>query len=97
MARMVFCRRLKKELPGLDAPPFPGPRGQEIFENVSKEAWAAWLEHQTMVINEHQLNMLDKDARKFLNGQMERFLNGEEVAHAEGYIPPKPDRSDDSG
>ena len=42
MAKTVICTRLQKELPGHDAPPFPGARGQEIFEKVSAEAWAAW-------------------------------------------------------
>ena len=36
MARMVLCRKLKQELPGLDTPPFPGPKGEEIFNNISK-------------------------------------------------------------
>ncbi len=88
MAKNVFCTRLKKELPGLDAPPFPGARGQEIFEKVSAEAWAAWQDLQTMPINEKHLNMIDKEARKFLAEQRDKFLAGEEVDQAEGYIAP---------
>ncbi|MBC80040.1 MAG: oxidative damage protection protein [Gammaproteobacteria bacterium] len=88
MAKNVFCTRLKKELPGLDAPPFPGARGQEIFEKVSAEAWAAWQDLQTMLINEKHLNMIDKEARKFLAEQRDKFLAGEEVDQAEGYIAP---------
>jgi len=87
MTRTVFCTRLKKELPGLDAPPFPGPRGQEIYENVSAEAWLEWQTMQTMLINEKHLNMMDKDARKYLNAQRDKFLAGEDVDRAEGYIP----------
>ncbi|MEK9589174.1 MAG: Fe(2+)-trafficking protein, partial [Gammaproteobacteria bacterium] len=34
MARTVFCKRHQQELPGLAAPPFPGPKGQEIFETI---------------------------------------------------------------
>ena len=88
MAKNVFCTRLKKELPGLDAPPFPGTRGQEIFEKVSAEAWAAWQDLQTMLINEKHLNMIDKEARKFLAEQRDKFMAGEEVDQAEGYIAP---------
>ena len=40
MARTVKCVKLDKELDGLDFPPYPGPLGKRIFENVSKEAWA---------------------------------------------------------
>jgi Fe-S cluster biosynthesis and repair protein YggX len=85
---MVFCKKLQKELPGLANPPFPGPRGQEIFDNVSEEAWNTWQQHQTMLINEKSLNMMDKDARKYLNLEMEKYFSGEEVDQAEGYIPP---------
>ena len=88
MAKTVFCIRLQKELPGLDAPPFPGARGQEIFEKVSAEAWAAWQDLQTMLINEKHLNMIDKEARKFLSEQRDKFLAGEEIDQAEGYIAP---------
>jgi Fe-S cluster biosynthesis and repair protein YggX len=88
MAKNVFCTRLKKELPGLDAPPFPGARGQEIFEKVSAKAWAAWQDLQTMLINEKHLNMIDKEARKFLAERRDKFLAGEEVDQAEGYIAP---------
>lgn len=89
MTRMVFCKKLQKELPGLARPPFPGPRGQEIFDNISQETWNAWQQHQTMLINEKQLNMMDKEARKYLNLEMEKFFSGEEVDQAEGYIPPE--------
>ena len=58
MARTVLCRKLKKELPGLDMPPFPGPKGEEIYNNVSKQAWQEWMEHQTTLINEMRLNMM---------------------------------------
>lgn len=92
MSRTVFCKKYQKEMEGLDTPPYPGPKGQDIFENVSKQAWQEWQSHQTMIINERQLNMMDPDARKFLNEQMEKFLAGEEFARAEGYVPPSADK-----
>jgi|TARA_B110000967_G_C18872781_1_gene556424 Fe-S cluster biosynthesis and repair protein YggX len=88
MARMVHCRKLKQELPGLDMPPFPGPKGQEIFENVSKQAWAEWMTHQTTLINEMRLNMMDLTARTYLSEQREKYFSGEQVDQAEGYVPP---------
>ena len=36
MARTVFCKKYQKDMEGLDAPPYPGPKGQDIFENISK-------------------------------------------------------------
>jgi Fe-S cluster biosynthesis and repair protein YggX len=88
MARMVYCRKLKQELPGLDMPPFPGPQGQEIFDNISKQAWAEWMTHQTTLINEMRLNMMDLTARTYLSEQREKFFAGEDVDQAEGYVPP---------
>jgi len=88
MARMVHCKKLGKELEGLDNPPFPGPKGQDIFDTISKQAWAEWLEHQTRLINEKHLNMMDMTARTYLNEQRDKFLNGEKIDEAEGYVPP---------
>ena len=88
MARTVSCRKLKQELPGLDMPPFPGPKGLEIFENISKQAWAEWMTHQTTLINEMRINMMDLTARTYLSEQREKFFDGEEVDQAEGYVPP---------
>ncbi len=87
-SEIVFCTRLKKELPRLAAPPFPGPRGQEIYETVSAEAWSQWQELQTMLINEKHLNMRDKGARQHLNEQRDKYLAGDEIDRAEGYIMP---------
>ena len=88
MSRTEFCRRLQQVLPGLEAPPFPGPKGQEVYETVSAQAWNEWQELQTMPINEKHLNMMDKEARRYLNDQRDKFLAGEASDKAEGYIPP---------
>ena len=88
MSRMVFCRRYQAELEGLDAPPYPGPKGQEIFDTVSKKAWEEWQGHQTMLINEKGLNMMEPEARKYLKEQLDKYLAGEAFDRAEGYVPP---------
>lgn len=88
MTRIVFCRKYQKTLEGLEFPPHPGPKGEDIFENISKQAWQDWLKHQTMLINEKHLSLLDKDARHYLSRQMDLFLSGEEYDRAEGYVPP---------
>src|SRR5207253_1818721 len=49
--RKVFCVKLKKELPGLDEPPFDTELGKKIYENVSQEAWNAWTEFCKMLLN----------------------------------------------
>jgi Fe-S cluster biosynthesis and repair protein YggX len=89
MARMVKCVKLGREAEGLDFPTYPGELGKKIFENVSKEAWRAWLGHQTMLMNEYRLNPLDPKARKFLEGEMEKYFFGEGSQAPEGFVPPR--------
>ena len=94
MARMVQCQKYGKQMEGLDAPPFPGPKGLEAFENISKQAWSDWIAHQTTLINEKHLNMMDKEHRNYLNQQRDLFLKGEQYDSAEGYVPPEQDKSE---
>ena len=88
MARMVNCIKLVREAEGLDFPSYPGEIGKRIFENVSKEAWKQWLEHQKMLVNENRLNLADKKARDYLVEQMEKYFFGSGADVAAGYIPP---------
>jgi len=88
MARMVKCIKLGKEAEGLDYPTYPGELGKRIFENVSKEAWKAWLGQQTMLMNEYRINPLDPKARKFIEGEMEKYFFGGGSAAPSGYVPP---------
>jgi Fe-S cluster biosynthesis and repair protein YggX len=88
MSRNVFCKKYQKELEGLDAPPFPGRKGQDIFDSISKQAWLDWQAHQTMLINEKHLSLVDPDARKYLQQEMDKFFAGEDYDQAEGYIAP---------
>lgn len=88
MTRTVFCQKYQETLEGLDKPPYPGPKGQKIYDSVSKKAWQEWTDHQTMLINEKHLNMMDPASRAFLQEQMDKFLSGEAFEQAEGYVPP---------
>lgn len=89
MSRTVFCKKYQQELEGLAQPPFPGPKGQMVFDSVSLKAWQEWQTIQTMLINEKQLNMMQADARKYIMEQMEKFFNNEATDKAEGYVDPK--------
>lgn len=89
MPRMVFCRKYQQELEGLDFPPYPGAKGVDLFNNVSKKAWQEWMSHQTMLINEKRLNVMDTGTKVYLNEQMLKFLSGDQYDQAEGYVPPK--------
>jgi Fe-S cluster biosynthesis and repair protein YggX len=88
MPRMVHCVKLGREAEGLEFPPVPGELGKKLWENVSKEAWAAWQKHQTMLVNENRLNLADLRARKYLATQMENYFFGEGADQPTGYVPP---------
>ncbi len=88
MPRTVHCVKLGREAEGLDFPPYPGELGKRIYEQVSKEAWKQWLEHQKMLVNENRLSLADKKARDYLAQQMERHFFGGGADVAAGYVPP---------
>ncbi len=87
MTRTVFCTKYQADMEAMDRPPYPGAKGQTLFETLSKQAWQDWLAHQTMLINEKQLNMMNADDRKYLLSEMDKFLNNEDFDKAEGYVP----------
>lgn len=73
--RNVLCKKLQKELPGLEKPPFPGDVGQQIYDNVSAEAWTMWKDDiQLKIINEYRLNMGNPKDYEALMKQMMVFL-----------------------
>ena len=74
MARMVECVVLKREAEGLNEPPHPGEIGKRIYENVSKEGWAEWLQRLQMIINENQLNSADPRSVEVIEQHMLGFL-----------------------
>jgi Fe-S cluster biosynthesis and repair protein YggX len=85
---MVKCVKLGIEAEGFDEPPFPGPKGQEIFEKVSKQAWEQWLARQTMLINEYRLASYDPKARAFLAEERQKFLFEGHDQMPAGYVSP---------
>ena len=87
MPRTVFCRKHQVETEGLDFAPWPGEVGQRVFNEVGKAAWAEWLAHQTMLINENRLSPRDPKARAFLQGEMEKFLFGAGADKPAGFTP----------
>ena len=87
MARMVNCIKLGTQAEGLDFPPYPGPLGKRLWEEVSKVAWAEWMKQQTMLVNENRLNLADLRARQYLARQMEKHFFGDGADAVAGYVP----------
>jgi Fe-S cluster biosynthesis and repair protein YggX len=87
MPRTIYCQYLQREADGLERAPYPGELGKRIFENISAEAWRAWVGHQTMLINEYRLSTIDPKARKYLAEEMEKFLFVGGSAKPADYVP----------
>ena len=87
--RTVFCAKFQKDLPGLDAPPWPGELGQRIFENISAQAWKLWEERMKMILNEYRLLPFQKEAQDLMAKQMDEFFFGANAALPPGYVPEK--------
>jgi len=85
--RTVHCVKFQKEMPGLDAPPWPGELGQRIYREASAQAWKLWEERQKMILNEYRLMPWQKEAQELIGKQMEDFFFGESAALPPGYVP----------
>jgi len=84
----LHCIKLNKDLEGLERAPYPGGLGKRILENVSKEAWQMWLDHQTMLINENNLNLFETSSQNYLKEQMEKyFFSADDLDSIQGYTP----------
>jgi len=84
----VFCEKLKKNLPGLEEPPFDNDLGRRIYENVSQEAWNSWVEFCKMLLNEYRLNPARREDQEVIVKQMEQYFFGEGAAPPAQYVPP---------
>jgi Fe-S cluster biosynthesis and repair protein YggX len=88
MAHTVFCVKLKREMPGLDEPPFDNDLGRKVYDNVSQEAWRMWTEHCKMLLNEYRLNPARREDQEVIVKQLEQFFFGEGSAVPKEYVPP---------
>jgi Fe-S cluster biosynthesis and repair protein YggX len=87
--RLVHCVKLREELPGLAAPPWPGEIGQRVYAQVSAKAWALWEDRQKMILNEYRVLPWQKEGQELIRTHMEEFFFGENSALPPGYVPPR--------
>ena len=71
----------------MNMPPMPGPKGIELMNSVSQEAWDEWKSKQTMLINEKHLDLSSADDRTYLSEQMEKFFNNDQTDEPTGFKP----------
>ena len=86
--RIVHCKKLDKDLPGLDRPPYKNDLGKQIFEGVSKEAWAMWLKDSVKFINTYRLDLASPEGQKFMLKQAAIYFGFEQGDLAEtAFVP----------
>jgi Fe-S cluster biosynthesis and repair protein YggX len=66
----------------LARPPFKGPVGQWIFENVTKESFDAWIAQGTKVINELRLDLSRDEDSALYDKHMREFLGIDDELYA---------------
>ena len=95
--RMVQCKKLGEELPGIPFRPFPTPFGLEIYNNVSMQAWQMWLNESPRYVNTYGLDLQSEKGREFLRQQMKIFFGFEKGEAAEtAWTAPESSKGGDS-
>jgi Fe-S cluster biosynthesis and repair protein YggX len=88
--RIVHCKKLGEDLPGIPFRPLPTEFGQQVFDNVSMRAWQMWLKESPRLINTYRLDLQTKEGRDFLENQMRIFFGFEQGDLADtAWRPPE--------
>ena len=77
-----ICQRTGRPGTQLDRPPFKGPIGQWIFENISQQTWREWIGQGTKVINELRLDLSNEEDADAYDRHMCDFLGIDETLQA---------------
>jgi Fe-S cluster biosynthesis and repair protein YggX len=86
--RLVMCKKMGKELPGVVYKPFDNELGQKIYDNISQEAWKMWLEHSKMIVNEYRIDLTSQKGQALLLEEAEKYFFGEGAQLPPDYKPP---------
>ncbi len=72
------CARTGQPGTQMEKPPFKGPLGEWIRENITRETWQAWIAQGTKVINELRLDLSDEEDGATYDQHMREFLGVDE-------------------
>jgi Fe-S cluster biosynthesis and repair protein YggX len=85
---MVHCKKLGKELPGLERVPYRNELGQRIYNEISKEAWDQWLKESVRYVNTYRVDLATPEGQKFMFKQCAIYFGFEEGEMAEtAFVP----------
>src|SRR5690606_17148182 len=86
--RLVKCKKLGKELPGLPKPPYKNELGKRIYDEVSKEAWDMWIRDSVKYINTYRVDLTSPEGQKFMFDQAEVYFGFKDGKLADtAYVP----------
>ncbi|MCL2723617.1 MAG: oxidative damage protection protein [Polyangiaceae bacterium] len=91
--RLVMCRKLGKELPGLSRPPYKNELGKRIYEQVSKEAWDMWIRDSVKYINTYRVDLTSPEGQKFMFDQCAVYFGLQEGELARTAFVPRNDET----
>lgn len=91
--RLVMCKKLGKELPGLDRAPYRNDLGQRIFNEVSKEAWEMWKKDSVKFINTYRVDLTTAEGQKFMFDQCAIYFGFKDGDAAQTAWTPDADKS----
>jgi Fe-S cluster biosynthesis and repair protein YggX len=91
--RIVHCRKLDKDLPGLDRQPYKNDLGRRIYEEVSKEAWDMWLKDSVKFVNTYRVDLASPEGQKFMFEQCAIYFGFKEGDQAQtAFTPAEPEK-----
>ena len=90
--RIVHCRLLKQDLPGLDRVPYKNELGQKIYDEVSKEAWKKWLADSVKFINTYRVDLASPEGQKFMLKQAAIYFGFEQGDLADTAFVPREEK-----
>jgi Fe-S cluster biosynthesis and repair protein YggX len=86
--RLVMCKKLGKELPGLSRQPYKNELGKRLYEEVSQEAWNGWLKDSVKFINTYRVDLTSAEGQKFMFDQCELYFGFKEGKIADtAFVP----------
>lgn len=88
--RIVHCRKLGKDLPGLKRPPYKNELGQRLFDEVSQEAWNQWMKDSVKYINTYRVDLATPEGQKFMFKQVAVYFGFEDGEMAPTAFTPAP-------
>ncbi|MEO8797284.1 MAG: Fe(2+)-trafficking protein [Polyangiaceae bacterium] len=92
--RIIHCRKLKRDLPGLKRQPYRNELGRRLYEEVSQDAWDMWLKDSVKYINTYcgagsKYDLATSEGQKFMFDQVAIYFGFEAGELAKTAFVPK--------